>query len=53
MTHYTCTGGCDAESDEPGVCNDSDCLKKGQPFTPCDCTDGHHGVEDEEEIGGR
>jgi hypothetical protein len=52
MNHYTCTGGCDTESDTPGVCRDGDCLKQGQPFTACDCTDGHHGMEDEEERSG-
>ena len=47
MTHYTCTAGCGGESEQPGVCQDEDCLKEGQPLTPCDCTDGEHGVDDE------
>lgn len=46
MTHYTCTE-CGGESEEPKVCETEDCLKKGQPLTACDCTDGEHGVDDE------
>lgn len=46
MTHYTCTN-CGGESDEPKICDNRDCLKEGQELTPCDCTDGEHGVDDE------
>ncbi|MBI4021987.1 MAG: hypothetical protein HY372_01385 [Candidatus Andersenbacteria bacterium] len=48
MTHYTCTGGCGAEAETPGVCGDADCLKEGQQLTACDCADGEHGVDEDE-----
>lgn len=48
MTHYTCTGGCGAEEETPDVCRNADCLKEGQDLTACDCTDGEHGVDEDE-----
>lgn len=47
MRHYTCTGGCGGESDQPAVCQAEDCLKHGKDMTECDCHDGEHGVDDE------
>jgi hypothetical protein len=47
MTHYTCTE-CGGESETPKVCDTPDCLKKGQDLTPCECTDGEHGGEEDE-----
>jgi hypothetical protein len=42
MTHYVCTGGCDGESSNPGVCQTEDCEKEGEALTPCNCEDGAH-----------
>ena len=47
-THYTCTE-CRGVSETPGVCQDKDCLKEGQPLTACDCTDGEHGADHDED----
>lgn len=47
MTHYICTGGCNAVVDNPGVCQSTVCPKHGHPLEPCDCVDGkHHGAFD-------
>ncbi|MBI3255596.1 MAG: hypothetical protein HYZ63_01350 [Candidatus Andersenbacteria bacterium] len=48
MTHYTCTE-CGVEEDSPNVCETGDCLKRGQELTACECSDGDHGGENEEE----
>lgn len=53
MTHYTCTGGCGTGEETSDVCRDADCLKEGQPLTPCDCTDGEHGVDEDEYASAR
>lgn len=42
MTHYVCTGGCGAESKNPGVCESEFCPKEGKSLVPCDCEDGLH-----------
>ena len=42
MVHYVCTGGCGAESAEPGFCQDESCQLYGAPMTECDCVDGNH-----------
>jgi len=42
MQHYVCTGGCDGESSEPGVCQAEMCSKEGKPLTSCSCEDGLH-----------
>lgn len=47
--HYICTGGCGAASEAPGTCGAATCSKKGQAFTECNCTDGKHHAEKEEE----
>lgn len=43
MKHYICTGGCEAVSSKPGICEAEDCVKNGEPFEECDCADGLHG----------
>jgi len=49
MIHYICTGGCKGESETPGTCQAVTCPKHGQPLTACDCTDGkHHGQFDQD-----
>ena len=40
--HYICTGGCNGESKEPGVCKAEFCAKHGELLTECDCADGEH-----------
>lgn len=47
--HYICTGGCGAISETLGSCQDENCTKHGQAFIECDCTDGKHHAEKEEE----
>lgn len=42
MTHYICTGGCDGQSSNPGVCQAEDCKKEGEPLIPCVCEDDLH-----------
>ena len=50
MKHYICTGGCEGESNTPGVCQAEECKKEGEPLTPCDCEDGlHEGAEEKNE----
>jgi hypothetical protein len=46
-THYTCTE-CRSEANQPGVCQDPDCLRHGQELISCECRDGEHGGENEE-----
>ena len=31
------------------MCPDKECLKEGQELTLCECTDGEHGGENEED----
>jgi hypothetical protein len=51
MTHYFCTGECEIVSQKPGICEAEGCSMKGQPLTPCECTDGEHkGLSEIEEI---
>lgn len=52
MKHYTCTE-CRGESDTPGVCQDQECLRKGQELVACECGDGQHGGENEEDFYAR
>jgi len=47
MKHYTCTE-CGSEVDQPGVCQDKECLRQGQDLVACECTDGEHGGEEDE-----
>ena len=42
MKHYVCAGGCDSQSDKPGVCESEFCTSEGEPLKPCDCEDGMH-----------
>ena len=46
--HYTCTE-CRDVSDQSGVCKNEDCLKEDQALTPCTCTDGEHGADEDED----
>jgi hypothetical protein len=52
MPHYTCTE-CGGVSEKPGTCQDPDCLKQGQELTACDCTDGEHGADYDEDYYAR
>jgi len=52
MIHYICTGGCNGESDMPGVCTDDMCSDYQLPLKPCECTDGFHEMEIEFEFEG-
>lgn len=46
--HYICDGGCKGVSEQPGVCQDENCPKNGQPLSECDCADmNHHGAFEE------
>ena len=42
MTHYICTGGCEGESNTPGVCQAEECKKEGEPLLECVCENGAH-----------
>ncbi|MBI2476431.1 MAG: hypothetical protein HYV67_04290 [Candidatus Taylorbacteria bacterium] len=42
MVHYVCTGSCDGESNDSGVCEAKFCSKEGRPLVPCECEDGLH-----------
>jgi hypothetical protein len=48
MSHYICTGGCNGESQEPGVCDAEFCKKEGELLSKCNCEDGVH--EDKGEV---
>jgi len=49
MKHFICTGGCNGESSNPGVCQAEECKKEGEQLAPCDCADGLHKTAYEEE----
>lgn len=49
MRHFICTGGCQGESSNPGVCQSEDCKKEGEPLLTCDCADGFHKSEQNEQ----
>ena len=49
MTHYTCTS-CAMESEKAAKCENVACLKEGQAFTACDCTDGEHGADYDDRV---
>jgi len=52
MKHYTCTE-CGMESGQPGNCTDPNCIREGQELIACECTDGEHGGEyDDDYYGG-
>ena len=42
MQHYVCTGGCNGESEKPGVCENEFCGKEGHSLISCECADGLH-----------
>lgn len=42
MKHFICTGSCEGEASNPGVCQAEDCKKEGEPLIECDCEDGLH-----------
>ncbi len=49
--HYTCTE-CGMMLEEEGVCTDSECLREGQDLLGCDCTDGEHGGDNDDDYYG-
>ena len=49
MTHYICKGGCGSKLEEVGVCEMDGCANQWQLMEECDCTDGRHGVESNED----
>lgn len=40
--HYICLGECEGVSNNPGVCQASECNRHGQALVECYCTDGDH-----------
>lgn len=52
MTHYTCPE-CGGESDHPKKCEDPDCVRNGQDLISCECTDGEHGADYDEDYYSR
>lgn len=50
MSHYICTGGCQGESPNPGVCQAASCPHFGEPLEECDCEDGRHEDRQESDI---
>lgn len=44
MGHYICTGSCSGVSEKEGICRTDGCAKQYEMLTPCDCTDGKHGM---------
>jgi len=49
MTHYTCKGACGGVLEEIGICETDGCSKQWELMTECDCSDGGHGMDDEQE----
>ena len=43
MSHYICTGGCKGVNENPGSCQDEECLNYGEPLEECECPDNKHG----------
>lgn len=41
--HFICKGGCKAQSDEQGICENEGCLNQWEMLESCDCADGKHG----------
>lgn len=41
--HYICEGECGGTSEKPDKCGSSNCTRKDDMFSPCDCQDGKHG----------
>ncbi|MAF80656.1 hypothetical protein CL628_01445 [bacterium] len=52
MTHHTCTE-CGSESEAEGVCPDAECIRQGKELISCDCTDGEHGADDDDDYHAR
>lgn len=51
MTHYVCTGDCEGESSNPGLCQGEGCTKEGEPLVECNCEDGlHEEAEGEKDV---
>ena len=48
MKHYTCTE-CGLETEAAGVCTDVECIREGKDLTACECLDGEHGADYEED----
>ncbi len=42
--HYICLGECEGVSNNPGVCQASDCNRYNEKLVPCHCADGDHRV---------
>lgn len=42
MTHYICTGSCQGESNQPGICEAEFCSREGKELIKCECEDGSH-----------
>lgn len=50
--HFTCTE-CGGESLTAGVCQDEECVRHGKELISCDCTDGEHGADDDDDYHAR
>lgn len=49
MTHYICKGGCGSSLEQIGVCEKEGCASQWELMVECNCADGRHGVESDEE----
>ena len=49
MAHYICKGGCGSTLDEIGVCEMDGCANQWELMAECDCTDGLHGAQSDDE----
>lgn len=45
MTHHLCTGSCQKNYNEEGICLTENCDKQYELLEACDCEDGKHGQE--------
>ncbi len=49
MKHYICEGDCGGVSDTPKACGTQGCSMEGKDLKECECTDGKHSKNQNEE----
>jgi hypothetical protein len=49
LKHYKCSGTCQGSSEKPGVCEAQDCDKFGEALEECNCQDGTHNNDKEDQ----
>ena len=49
--HYVCKGGCKGVSENPGVCQATDCSLHNHELVECTCADGRHNDFKQEKEG--